>query len=319
MVHIAGENMEDRHRSGTAVAGNCVAMLFYGLSFVWTKIAYRSAGPITVILARLLISAALLAVVDAIIDRSKKAAGRHEVHRKKDILAVAVLAFIQPFLSFIGESLGMVSVSPGMASAIMALLPLATPLLARMVLKEHVGLGMVSGLLLSLAGILLMIGESLASASATLGGVALLFASVLAASCAAIVVRRLPSGLSAVTIVKYQNLFGAALFLPVFLVFEGKSALGLRVVPELAWSVIALAALPSTVSYALYNHAIRVLGPARASSFSNAVPVITAAFSALLLGERFGPAKIVGMAMVIGGVVVAQMKPPARNAQGDMA
>jgi drug/metabolite transporter (DMT)-like permease len=113
--------------------------------------------------------------------------------------------------------------------------------------------------------------------------------------------------------VKYQNIFGALLFLPLFLIFEARGAAQIQLVPDLVWSVVALAALPSTVSYVLYNNAIRVLGPSRASVYSNAVPVIAAGFSALLLGEGFGPGKLFGMALVVGGVVLAQLRSSKRT------
>lgn len=294
--------------TAAAVFGNCVAMTFYGLSFLWTKITYRYCGPFTVIFIRLVLSVALLSLVDAILARSS---GRAHIRRRpggKDLVRIGLLSLFVPFLYFVGENLGLMGVSPGVAASIIALIPVATPLMSRVFLEEKISLMTVAGMILSLSGVLIMVGEGLYTASATAVGAALVFLAVLASSAGAIVVRRLPSSLPGLTIVKYQNLLGAVLFLPLFLIFEAKGIARIRPEPELLWSLAALAALPSTVSYLLYNHAIRVLGPARASAFSNAVPVIAAVFSALVLGEGFGAVKLLGMAMVVGGVALSQVR-----------
>jgi drug/metabolite transporter (DMT)-like permease len=305
--------MKPDRPTALAIIGNCIAMTFYGLSFVWTKIAYAYCGPFTLILARLVLSAILLTLVDALFAHAPGSAESRRTPGKKDIIAIGMLSLFMPFLYFVGENLGLVQVSPGIAAAIIALIPVATPLLARVFLKEKVGILTIAGIVLSLAGVLLMIGAGLASASATIAGALLVFLAVLAAAAGAVVVRGLPSGLHPVTIVKYQNIFGALLFLPLFLIFEARGAAQIQLVPDLVWSVVALAALPSTVSYVLYNNAIRVLGPSRASVYSNAVPVIAAVFSALLLGEGFGPSKLFGMALVVGGVVLAQLRSGKRS------
>lgn len=295
-------------RTAAAIAGNCFAMLFYGLSFLWTKVAFKYCGPFTVIFVRLVLSSAFLAIVDALRIRSRTASSGPSRIERKDLVPLGILSLFLPFLYFVGENLGLMSVSPAVAATIIALIPVVTPLVSRLFLAERVGILAVAGMVLSLAGVFLMIRNGLADASATLGGASLVFLAVLAASFGAVAVRKLPPRLSGITVVKYQNFFGALLFLPLFLWFEAGQVVRIRPVPELLWSLGALALLPSTLSYLFYNNAIRVLGPARASAFSNAVPVIAAAFSAVVLGERFGAVKILGMGIALTGVVLSQVR-----------
>lgn len=300
--------MAQDKRTAAAIAGNCFAMLFYGLSFLWTKVAFKYCGPFTVIFIRLVLSSAFLAIVDALRFHGRTAVPGSSRIEKKDLVPLGILSLFMPFLYFVGENLGLVSVSPAVAATIIALIPVVTPLMSRIFLAERVGVLVVAGMVLSLAGVLLMIRNGLADASATVGGASLVFLAVLAASLGAVAVRKLPLRLSGITIVKYQNFFGALMFLPLFLRFEAGQTFRIQPAPELLWSLGALALLPSTISYLFYNNAIRVLGPARASAFSNAVPVIAAAFSALLLGEKFGTIKILGMGIALTGVVVSQIR-----------
>ena len=260
------------------------------------------------IFVRLVLSSAFLAIVDALRIQGRTASPGFSRIERKDLVPLGILSLFMPFLYFVGENLGLTSVSPAVAATIISLIPVMTPLMSRMFLAERVGITTVAGMVLSLAGVFLMIRNGLADASATVGGASLVFLAVLAASFGAVAVRKLPLRLSGITIVKYQNLFGALLFLPLFLLFEAGQAVRIRPAPELLWSLGALALLPSTLSYLFYNNAIRVLGPARASAFSNAVPVIAAAFSALLLGERCGAVKILGMGIALTGVVISQIR-----------
>ncbi|HRY80297.1 MAG TPA: DMT family transporter [Spirochaetia bacterium] len=300
--------MADEKRTAAAIAGNCFAMLFYGLSFLWTKVAFKYCGPFTVIFVRLVLSSAFLAIVDALRIRGRTASPGHSRIERKDFVSLVILSLFMPFLYFVGENLGLMSVSPAVAATIIALIPVVTPLMSRIFLAERVGILAVAGMILSLAGVLLMIKNGLADASATVGGACLVFLAVLAASLGAVAVRKLPLRLSGITIVKYQNFFGALMFLPLFLFYEAGEAVLILPAPELYWSLGALALLPSTVSYLFYNNAIRVLGPARASVFSNAVPVIAAAFSAIVLGEKFGAVKILGMGIALVGVAISQIR-----------
>lgn len=305
--------MKSDKRAAAAVAGNCVAMLFYGLSFLWTKISYRYCGPFTVILVRLTLSSLLLVLMERLTGLGRRGIPDERRPDRMDIVRLGILSLFLPFLYFVGENLGLLSVSPAVAATIIALIPVATPLVSRLFLKDRIGIAAILGMVLSLSGIFLMIKDGLEDATATVAGVLLLFVAVLASAVGAVVVRRMPSRLSGFTIVKYQNFFGALLFFPLFLIFEARSLPRIRPAPELLWSLGALAILPSTVSYVLYNHAIRVLGPARASAFSNAVPVVAAVFSALVLGERFGTVKVLGMGIVLAGVVISQIRSAGRS------
>jgi len=77
-----------------------LAMLFWGYSFVWYKIAYLYYKPITVVFLRLIISSLLLMAYI-------KLSGKVERIEKKDLLLFILMAFCEPFCYFLGESFGM--------------------------------------------------------------------------------------------------------------------------------------------------------------------------------------------------------------------
>jgi drug/metabolite transporter (DMT)-like permease len=60
---------------------------------------------------------------------------------------------------------------------------------------------------------------------------------------------------------------------------------------------------------------VRHLGPARASVFLNLMPVATVAIAALFLDEKPHLFHIVGGAMALAGVMLAQMRAPFAGAR----
>lgn len=81
-----------------------LAMLFWGLSFVWFKQVVVQYQPITIIFLRLLISGLIIALYLVFTRKLQK------IHRK-DLKWFLLLAFTQPFCYFLGESFGLKLVS----------------------------------------------------------------------------------------------------------------------------------------------------------------------------------------------------------------
>jgi drug/metabolite transporter (DMT)-like permease len=69
---------------------------------------------------------------------------------------------------------------------------------------------------------------------------------------------------------------------------------------------IALA--PSFMSALFFMRAVALIGPARAGLFFNLVPVFGALLAVLILGEPLGLHQVFALAMVLGGIAVAERK-----------
>lgn len=76
-----------------------------------------------------------------------------------------------------------------------------------------------------------------------------------------------------------------------------------------SWVAIAyMVVFPVYIAYQLFNWAISRRGAAQASSFTLLTPILGGVLSALLLDESFGPAKLLGSALVLGGLVVMRRR-----------
>ncbi|MDX0675529.1 EamA family transporter [Sinorhizobium medicae] len=107
--------------------------------------------------------------------------------------------------------------------------------------------------------------------------------------------------------------FGALLSAIPLLVWEiGKDA---AIMPDATgWAIVLYAAIfPSLMSQVLYVRGVEMIGANRAGLFINAIPVFGTILSVLLVEEIFRPFHLVALALVLGGIAVAERgrpKPP---------
>ena len=282
-------------------AAAVLAMLFWGLSFVWFKIVIKYYEPITIIFIRLVISGTLLLLFLWI-------TGKFERIRRKDIKWFLALAFTQPLCYFMGESFGLKLVSPTFASVIISTIPVFSPLVAYYTIREKFSGYSLAGIIISFAGVLIMILRRDLSFNAAPAGIALLFFAVLSALFYAVIIRKFSFGYSPLTIITAQNVIGMFYFLPFFLVMDFSHFMTVRPTFELISAMLQLAVFASIFAYMLYIVVLQKFGVTRANIFTNLIPIFTAIASWMILGEVLTIAKLAGMVIVIMGVVISQWK-----------
>jgi len=276
------------------------AMLFWGFSFVWYKMAYQHFLPLTVVFFRLFLSSTFLFLLAATMRKLQHVS-------QKDLPLLFLIALFEPFLYFIGESLGMQYVSSTLASIIIATIPLFTPVAAYFFFKERISVLNIAGIIVSLAGVLIVVDANTSSGNSSLPGILLIFLAVFSAVGYSLMVKRLTERFNPFTIVAWQNGMGAILFLPLFLLFEFPRL----DVSSITWKnmlpVIYLTFFASVLAFIFFVNAVASIGASKANIFTNAIPVFTALFSWLLLGEQLSLMKLTGMFIVMAGIFMSQL------------
>lgn len=282
------------------------AAFFWGFSFVWFKIAFLAYKPITVVLFRLIISAALILVIAWSLKRLQKPT-------KKDFKLFFLMAFFEPFLYFLGESYGLTYVSSTVASVIVGTIPLLSPIAAWYFFREKVTGKNIAGFLFSFLGVALVVLDGNFRFDAAPIGVGLEFLAVFAAIGYSIVLRHVVFRYNTLTIIAYQNIIGIFLFLPVWLVVDLNNFLSTPFHPQAFRAIVLLAVFASTLAFVFFTQSIRQIGVNRSNTFVNLIPVFVAILSFIVLKEELGLQKILGILVVISGLFLAQArrrKPP---------
>lgn len=281
-------------------------MIFWSFSFIWFKIANKTFHPITIVFIRLLFSVILMTVFLILTNNYMKI-------KKGDRKLFLMLALFEPFVYFLGESFGLTYVSATVCSVLIATIPVFATIGAWLIFKERLKAINYAGIITSFIGVLVFIINSDGSISFNIKGLGLLLLAVLSAVGYNLTLSRLIGTYSPVYIVNVQNLIGAVLFLPLFLILDFKHFISIPLTFDMFKPIIELSIFASCGAFILFAYSVRNMGITKANVFSNCIPVFTALFSFILMGEKLTVQNIVGMAIVIGGLFMSQMNGTNKN------
>ena len=289
-----------KNKSGVPVGAAILSMIFWSFSFVWIKIVYEAYGPLTTVLFRLLISSGLMLVFTILSRKLQKI-------QPGDFKMFVLLAFFEPFLYFMGESYGLKYVSSTVASVIVATIPLFSPIAAWYFYKEKLSRTNLFGLVITFFGVSLVVFDTSFNFTASPLGVALEFFAVFGAIGYASVLKGISHRYNTFTIFTYQNLIGAVFFLPFWLIFEMNDFTQVAFNAKAFWAIIKLAIFASTFAFILFTYSVRNMGINKSNTFINVIPICVAVFAYIILGDRLNFHQMVGIAIVISGLFLAQI------------
>ncbi len=277
-----------------------LSMIFWGISFVWTKELLNANFPVFLILTtRLLISSILMFTTFFLLHKLEKI-------QKKDIYKFLLLSFFEPFLYFVGENFSMHYVDASFAAIMIALLPIVNPIALYIFNKEKIGWNLLFGVIISIVGITIMSINPEGQITISWQGVLLLLLAVFAGAGYTIILSRLIHKYSPITITTYQNIIGIFYFLPCLLIFD------LGKISSVAWSteaiisLILLAVFCSSGAFMLYSYGAKIISVLKVSVFTNAIPVVTIIVAVILGQEQFSIPKILGIVIVVLGLLLTQ-------------
>lgn len=277
-----------------------LSMIFWGMSFVWSTIVFRYLEPITTVFFRLILSSAILF-------GGLKLFGKLEKVKKEHYKMFLISALFNPFLYFLGENFGLKNSSATISAVIIATIPVFSPVAAYFFLKERLSMLNIGGMIISFAGVLVMlVNKDLSLNAAPLGLMCLGFA-VVAAIVYSMMLKRLAFHYSAFTVIANQNLIGSFMFLPLFLIFEAHKLSSVTFNASWVSSLLMLAVFASSLAFVFFAIGTREIGVSKTSIFSNLIPAITAIGSYFLLNEAFSIQKGAGILMVICGLTISQL------------
>lgn len=274
-------------------------MVFWSVSFIWTKVAIESFRPVTLISLRLVIASVLLYLF-------AKFSGKFQKIRPHEFKWFVLLAFFEPFLYYLGETYGLTLVEPTPAAVIVSTIPLFAPVFAYFFLKEKIALSNVAGILISLAGVLLVVYQPGAGFSASPLGVSLLFLAVFSAICYSAILRKISTHYSIINVIFYQSIIGLVFFIPTFFITDFSTINHISVTREAVYSLLMLAVLCSVLAFVFFAWVVRQVGVARTQVFVNLIPVFTALFSWIFMKNVISNLQWLGIAVAVAGLFISQ-------------
>jgi drug/metabolite transporter (DMT)-like permease len=222
--------------------------------------------------------------------------------------ALILTAIVGPSYSLI--LVGGAHFAPALHSSVISpgLIPVATALLAVLVLGDRISPLRVIGLAIIVAGIVVFSFEAMANTPTREGawiGDLLFVLIALLWSVFGLLARRWSA--DAVEVTMATCLLSVPL-LPLLALVQPVNLLQVPL-PAIALQALFQGVLVGAVALFLYTQAVAILGAARAALFLPLVPVVTALSGAALLGEHASVLEIAGMLLAVTGMLVALKAP----------
>jgi drug/metabolite transporter (DMT)-like permease len=293
----------------SALLALVAASAIWGSTFVVTKILLDEAAPFFIAAARFAIALAVLWPLLAWRGRE-----RATVYFQPAFIALGLLGVAGNFGL---QNLGLAYTGAADAALIVALTPVAIAALAAVFLSERLVRRQLTGIALSICGVVLITGAGGSASGAAVAGDLLIAASTLAWAGYTLLGKRLAPRHTASTIATAGIGWGVAFLLPLALleaIVVSPPELSLFGVAALAYLGIAA----SAATFLLWNYALNAVGASVAGTFLNLIPVFGVAF-ALLAGESVSLLQLGGGAAVGFGVWLAASaggRPFAAGSQG---
>ena len=282
-------------KSDWAILG--ILALIWGGAFVFIGVAVKHVHPLTYVWLRLTIAAAAMWLF-------LKARGEPLGLPRQVWGSMLVLALLNNALPFTLFGWGQTHIASGLAAILNATTPIWGVIVAHLLTHdERMNPRKVAGVLLGFGGVATMIGPTLLANIGTdaLAQLACITAS-LSYALAAVWARRFKRmGLSPMSVTTGQLTAGAAMMLPMVLLFDQPWTQPFP--PLIAWgAIVALALMCTAFGYVLYFRLIDSAGATNALLVTLLVPPVAILLGAVLLNESLAPQDFAGLALIALGL-----------------
>lgn len=291
--------------------------VIWGTNYALVKSVFRELDPQAFNALRMLLASAVMTATSHVARRTTL----HDIFHtpaqvtRRDWLRLAWLGLIGHCLYqylFVG---GLARTSVANGALIVSSTPIVITFLSSRSRRERPGRLHWAGTLLSLAGIYIVVGRGAHIGGASMRGDLMLMGAVLCWAGYTLGARPLMERHSPVGVTALSMLIGTAVYVP--LVSGHLARVPWTQVSGMAWAKLVYSAVFALcVSYTIWYAAVRALGSARTSLYSNLLPIIAMVTAYVWLHEPIGATKMTGAAAVLAGVALARMATFSRTMDG---
>ena len=280
--------------------------VLYGMSYIFTKQATQTASALSLLGWRFLIAFLLMSflLVFRIV---------HVNIRGKNIVPLLTVAMFCPVLYFLGETFGISKTTASESGVIIACIPVVTLFASMIILRRKPKRLQVIGILITLAGVLITVVAVGMSSSFSIAGYILLSVAVVSYALYCVFVEKAGS-FTEVEITYTMLGAGAVVFVALAiaeaLVKDNICQLLLMPITNLDFLIAVLyGGIGCSIgAFFLSNMAISRIGSTGMASFTGIATVVSILSGVAFLHERFTFLQVIGAAVIVLGVYIANAK-----------
>jgi drug/metabolite transporter (DMT)-like permease len=224
----------------------------------------------------------------------------------RDWLALAGLGVVGHFLYQATFVAGLAQTSVANSSLMLAATPVIIALITAALGQDRIGPLHWAGAALSLTGIYIVVGHGMSIGAGSLRGDLLMAVAVCCWAIYTLGSRPLMTRHSPVGVTGLSMAIGTLIYVPA--AWPHIRAVNWIAVSRGTWLAIVYSAMFALcIAYTIWYSAVREIGNARTSVYSNLVPIVAMLSAVLFLGEPLGVRKVLGAAAVLAGVALTRV------------
>ncbi len=293
-----------------------VAATLFGASVVATRVAVQEIPPLSLAVLRFGQGGLILFLCLFV-------GARGLLHvKRRDLPFLTLLGAILFTVFPVTFNTGLRLTEASRGALMLATMPLWSAWLARAARRERLILRQVGGILLTLAGVGIVLAErglTWRGTALALGGDGLMLLTALCGAIYGVLAQRILVRYTALTVTTYAMLFGTFLLLPAALA-EGLPQALARIDGKVAALILFLGIFGGALGYFLWTFALTRLTPTQVAVYVNLNPLVATILGAALLAERLTGPFLVGFVTVLAGVLLVNWPrriEPERYPQAD--
>ena len=275
-----------------------------GFSFIPTIVkliyAHSTFEPLDLALWRFLLAVPLMWLLILIRDYGRTKVDSGSVSIRSSLL-MGVLFAIAALAAFVA-----LQRLPGSTYIVLFFTYPAMVVLLSFIMGEKTGLRALLAMAMALIGVALTVPDFATADAGDLIGIGLALFNALIVAIYYLLARRALAGVEDVSRASATIMFGTLLILLLMVPLRG---LQLPQNTETVFGLVAVASLGTVLPVFAINLAIQRIGPARASLASTVEPVMAMIVAMVLLGEVIVGLQWLGAALIVGSVIILQLRP----------
>lgn len=281
-----------------------IAVFFWAISFIATKVSLESLPPLFVVFARLVISSICFLIWVYVKKTKIKYRGG------KWLFDMIILSLLGSGLHYSLQTVGLQYTTASNASIYAITAPITITIIAALFLGERLSIKKIIGISLALTGVLTVMGFDTMlnfNLKGHLLGDILVFSSISMWGVFTVLGKKMTKETGALELTMIITVIGAIYMAPVGIYDLHKSSISLTSVPVKAWlSVLFLGITCSFLATLLYFFALQHRESQKVGVYLYTIPSITQVFAVLFLNEVIGVSLIVGTLAVLYGVYLTE-------------
>ena len=270
--------------------------VIWGGSYVFIGVAVQELSPLVIVMARVIIAALALLPVLMIFGGG--------LPRDRDtwigIAGMSVLNNIIPFLLIVS---GQTMIASGLASVINATTPLFGVMFIALAGEERLVARKVIGILIGIAGVVILKGGTLLGAGNQSLGILLCLGAAASYGLGGLWARKRLKGIAPLSMATGQLLVSSAVMIVLAFAFDHPTTL--LHASGLTWAaMLGLALLATSLAYIIFFRIVARSGPANVLLVTMMIPPSAIFMGYMVLGETLEPREIIGALIIIVALMI---------------